>query len=121
MGTGDRARLAGDAAVPRRHSPLVPLALGTGDLAIIDQPAGSAAWLTPAQELILPALVVFSLSFIGRQVASFGRSSGERRQQLRLLSGALVSLFGAAVVVLVPALDTHLSAIAQPRSPSVLS
>jgi hypothetical protein len=85
-----------------------------GSLTIIDQPAGSAAWLIPAQQLILPALVVFWLLFIGRQVVSFRRSSDERRQQLKwLLSGALMCLFGAAVVVLVSSLDTHPSAIAQ--------
>ena len=85
-----------------------------GSLTIIDQPAGSAAWLIPAQQLILPALVVFWLSFTGRQVARFRRSSDERRQQLKwLLSGALMCLFGAAVVVLVSSLDTHPSAIAQ--------
>jgi len=58
--------------------------------------------------------VVFWLSFIGRQVASFRRSSDERRQQLKwLLSGAVVGLSGAVVVVLVSSLDTHPSAIAQ--------
>jgi hypothetical protein len=85
-----------------------------GYLTIIDRPAGSAAWLTPVQELILPALVVFWLVFTGRQVASFSRSSDERRQQLKwLLSGAVVGLCGGAVVTLVPALDTHLSVLAQ--------
>jgi hypothetical protein len=85
-----------------------------GYLTIIDQPAGSAVWLTPAQELILPVLVVFWLSFIGRQVASFRRSSDERRQQLKwLLSGAMMAFFGGAVVALVPALDTHPSVMAQ--------
>ncbi len=85
-----------------------------GNLTTIVQPAGSAAWLIPAQELILPALVVFWLSFIGHQVASFRRSSDERRQQLKwLLSGAVAGLFGAAVVVLVSSLDTHPSVIAQ--------
>jgi hypothetical protein len=85
-----------------------------GNLTTIVQPAGSAAWLIPAQELILPALVVFWLSFIGRQVASFRRSSDERRQQLKwLLSGAVVGFSGAVVVVLVSSLDTHPPAIAQ--------
>jgi hypothetical protein len=85
-----------------------------GDLVVIDQPSGSDAWLTPAQELILPVLLVFLLMFIGRQVASFRRSSGERRQQLKwFLFGALVSFCGGAVVALVPALDTHLPVIAQ--------
>ena len=85
-----------------------------GDLTVIDQPAGSAAWLTPAQELILPVLMVFWLLFIGGQVVSFRRSPGERRQQLKwLLSGAVVCLLGGVAVVLVGSLDTHPSAIAQ--------
>jgi hypothetical protein len=85
-----------------------------GDLTVVDQPAGSAAWLTPAQELILPIMVVFWLLFIGGQVASFRRSSGERRQQLKwLLAGAVVCLLGGAVVTLVSTLDTHPSALAQ--------
>ena len=84
-----------------------------GGLTTINQPAGSAAWLTPAQELILPVLVVFWLVFIGRQVASFRRSSDERRQQLKwLLFGAAAALFGAAVITL-GSLDTHPSGVAQ--------
>ena len=85
-----------------------------GSLTTINQPAGSAAWLTPAQELILPVLVVFWLVFIGRQVASFRRSSDERRQQLKwLLFGAAAALFGAAVITLGGSLDTHPSGVAQ--------
>jgi hypothetical protein len=85
-----------------------------GNLTTIVQPAGSAAWLIPAQELILPVLVVFWLSFIGHQVASFGHSSDERRQQLKwLLSGVVAGFSGAVVVVLVSSLDTHPSALAQ--------
>jgi hypothetical protein len=85
-----------------------------GNLAVIDHPAGSTAWLTPAQKLILPVLVAFSLVFIGRQVAGLRHSGGERRQQLKwFLSGAAACLFGAALVILIPALDTHLSVTAQ--------
>jgi len=84
-----------------------------GDLTIVDQPTGSAAWLTPAQELILPVLVVFWLVFVGRQVASFRRASRERRQQLKwLMSGAAAALLGGAVVTVVGSLDTHPSALA---------
>jgi hypothetical protein len=98
------------ATIAGHHIRVVP----GGDLVVIDQPFGSAAWLTPAQELILPVLLVFLLGFIGRQVASFRRSSGERRQQLKwFLFGALVSSSGGAIVALVPVLDTHLSVIAQ--------
>ena len=85
-----------------------------GNLTAIVQPAGSAAWLMPAQELILPALVIFWLAFIVRQVASFRRASDERRQQLKwLLSGAVAGFSGGIAVVLVSSLDTHPSAIAQ--------
>jgi hypothetical protein len=85
-----------------------------GNLTTIVQPAGSAAWLMPAQELLLPILAVFWLSFVGRQVATFRRSSDERRQQLKwLLSGAVAGFFGGVVVVLVSSLDTHPSPIAQ--------
>jgi len=84
-----------------------------GDLAIVDQPSGSAAWLTPAQEVILPTLIAFWLVFVGRQAVSFRRSSDERRQQLKwLMSGAGVCLLGAAVVVLGGSLDDSSSAIA---------
>jgi hypothetical protein len=85
-----------------------------GSLTIISHPAGDAAWLTPVQELILPVLVVFWLVFMGRQVASFRRSSDERRQQLKwLLSGATVCLLSGAVITLGASLDTHPSALAQ--------
>ena len=84
-----------------------------GDLTIIDQPVGSAAWLTPAQELILPTLVVFWVVFVGRQAASFRRASHERRQQLKwLMSGAAACLVGAAFVTLGGSLDTHPSHLA---------
>jgi hypothetical protein len=85
-----------------------------GNLAAIVQPAGSAAWLMPAQELVLPVLAVFWLSFIGRQVATFRRSSEERRQQLKwLMFGTVVGFSGAVVVVMVSSLDTRPSPIAQ--------
>jgi hypothetical protein len=85
-----------------------------GNLTTIAQPAGSAAWLMPAQELLLPILAVFWLSFIGRQAATFRRSCDERRQQLKwLLFGIVVGFSGAVAVVLVSSLDTHPSPIAQ--------
>lgn len=72
-----------------------------------------AAWLTPAQELILPMLVVFWVVFVGRQAASFRRASHERRQQLKwLMSGAAACLVGAAIVTLGGSLDTHPSRLA---------
>jgi len=85
-----------------------------GELTIIDSPAGSSAWLTPAQGAVLPVLMAFWLAFVGRQIASFRRSADERRQQLKwLMSGAAVTSAGGAAVTLVGSLDTHPSGLAQ--------
>jgi hypothetical protein len=87
---------------------------GGGELTIIDTPAGSSSWLTPAQEAILPVMVVFWLVFVGYQIASFRRSADERRQQLKwLMSGAAVTMAGGAAVTLLGTLDTHPSAAVQ--------
>jgi hypothetical protein len=87
---------------------------GSGDLTIIDQPTGSAAWLTTAQELILPVMVVFWLLFVIRQVVSYRGSSGERRAQLRwLMSGAAVCLVAAAIVTVGGSLFPDASALGQ--------
>jgi hypothetical protein len=85
-----------------------------GNPTSVVQPAGGTAWLIPAQAVLLPILLVFWLSFVGRQVATFRRAGEERRQQLKwLLFGAVVSLAGAAVVVPVSSLDTHASVLAE--------
>jgi len=82
----------------------------SGNLMVVVQLTGSAAWLTPAQEVILPVLAVFWLLFIGGQVASFRRSPGERRQQLKwLLCGGVACLLGIAV-------DTLLGTLAHPMT-----
>ena len=57
----------------------------------------SAGWLSTAQNGAPVSIVVLSVCFVGRQVLSWRRSSGERRQQLKwLASGAAVTL-GCAV------------------------
>jgi hypothetical protein len=62
----------------------------TGGLSAVDHPAG---WFSVIQSLALLLLLVLSLGFIGRQVLSWRRSSGERRQQLKwLASGAAVTV-----------------------------
>ena len=64
-----------------------------GDLAIIDTPTGGAAWWGYVQDVFFPALVVCALAWLGRQLVSFRRSSGERRQQLKwLISGVAISV-----------------------------
>ena len=61
-----------------------------GGLAAMDHPGG---WYGAIQGPFLLVVVAFWLCFVGRQVASWRRSSGERRQQLKwLMSGAVVAL-----------------------------
>jgi hypothetical protein len=70
----------------------------TGGLSAIDNPVG---WFAVAERSFLLLLLAFSLAFIGRQVLSWRRSSGERRQQLKwLASGATVTI--VSVVVAIP-------------------
>ena len=60
-----------------------------GGLAAMDNPGG---WYGAVQGPLLLAIGVLWLCFVGRQVASWRRSSGERRQQLKwLMSGAAVT------------------------------
>jgi hypothetical protein len=61
-----------------------------GGLAAMDHPGG---WYGAIQGPFLLVAVAFWLCFVGRQVASWRRSSGERRQQLKwLMSGAVAAL-----------------------------
>jgi hypothetical protein len=61
-----------------------------GGLSVIDQPHG---WFAIAERSILLAMLLLSVCFICRQVLSWRRSSGERRQQLKwLASGAAVTV-----------------------------
>jgi hypothetical protein len=68
----------------------------TGGLPSTDHPVG---WYAAVSHALLLATLLFILAFIARQVLSWRRSSGERRQQLKwLASGAAVmvaSAFGA--------------------------
>ena len=62
-----------------------------GNLLVLDgTPTGDAAWWGVVQDLFLPVLLVSWLAAVAGQVASYRRSSGERRQQLKwLLAGAV--------------------------------
>jgi len=69
----------------------------TGGLAALDNPA---SWFALVNRGCLILLLVLSVAFIGRQVLSWRRSSGERRQQLKwLASGAAVSIVGLVLAV----------------------
>jgi hypothetical protein len=61
----------------------------SGDLSTLGR--GSTAWLVPVQMGFFIVVAAFWLAAVGRQAASWRRSSGERRQQLKwLASGAAV-------------------------------
>ncbi len=88
--------------------------LPSGDLSVVDVPTGNAAWLSTAQAVVVPVLVVFWLAFVGRQALSWRSAGGERRQQLKwLMSGAAICLVGGSAAVLIAALDPHMPAAAQ--------
>ena len=68
-----------------------PIRIDTsGGLVALDNPVG---WFAAVNHGCLVVLLTLSVAFIGRQVLSWRRSSGERRQQLKwLASGAAVSI-----------------------------
>jgi hypothetical protein len=85
-----------------------------GDLRAVDYPAGSSAWLGSVEAVILPVLAVFWLVFVARQVLSWRRADGERRQQLKwLMSGAAVCLAATAVIAVGGTLDASPSPVVQ--------
>jgi hypothetical protein len=66
-----------------------------GNLLVLDRFSGGAAWWEVAQDVFLPVLLVSWLAAVGGQAASYRRSSGERREQLKwLLAGAVGSIVG---------------------------
>jgi hypothetical protein len=84
----------------------------------VDYPAGSSAWLGSVEAVILPVLAVFWLVFVARQVLSWRRADGERRQQLKwLMSGAAVCMAATAFV----AVAGTLAASASPAFQAVLN
>jgi uncharacterized membrane protein YgdD (TMEM256/DUF423 family) len=90
-----------------------------GDLRIIDYPAGSAAWLATLETVILPVLALFWLLFVLRQVLSWRRADGVRRQQLKwLMTGTAVCMACTTVVVV---LGTLISTSVPPAAQNALS
>ena len=70
----------------------------SGGLVALDNPVG---WFAAVNHGCLIVLLVLSVAFIGRQVLSWRRSSGERRQQLKwLASGAAVSIAGLVLAAI---------------------
>jgi hypothetical protein len=67
-----------------------------GGLTAIDYPSG---WFAVTQNAILVVILAFGLCFSGRQLLSWQRSSGARRQQLKWL------MFGSAIGIVCAALS----------------
>ena len=78
-----------------------------GGLVAIERPAG---WFAVTTQVISIAFVACWVLFVLRQVLSWRRADGERRQQLKwLMSGAAVCLAGGSLIVLGSALDPNAS------------
>ena len=78
-----------------------------GDLRVVDYPSGGSAWLSTVEAVVLPALAVFWVLFVLRQVLAWRQAGGERRQQLKwLMSGTAVTVACVVLVVVVGTLDT---------------
>jgi hypothetical protein len=58
-----------------------------GNLQVLSHPTGSAAWWGVAQTAVFAVIAVSVVASLAGQVASYRRSSGERRQQLKWLLG----------------------------------
>ena len=71
-----------------------------GNLLALDNGTASPGWWNVLQDVLLVALALSLLVSLAGQVASYRRSSGERRQQLKwLLGGFAAALAGAALTV----------------------
>jgi len=72
----------------------------SGNLLVISHPTGSSAWWGVVEAVFLPLLVVCWAGSVAGQAASYRRSSGERRQQLKwLLAGSAIAGVGIPLAV----------------------
>ncbi len=71
-----------------------------GDLAQLDHPGGDLAWWGWIQGAVFVGLGVLLVAWILREVPSFRRATGERRQQLKwLMAGGTVAAIGLIVSI----------------------
>ena len=83
----------------------------TGGLTAVDNPTG---WFAVVNHGSLLVVLALSVAFIGRQVLSWRRSSGERRQQLKWLAGgAAVSIVGLVLAVIFASSSSSTTTVAQ--------
>ena len=71
-----------------------------GDLAQLDHPGGDLAWWGWIQGAVFVGLGVLLVAWILREVPSYRRATGERRQQLKwLMAGGTVAAIGLIVSI----------------------
>jgi hypothetical protein len=71
-----------------------------GDLTSIDHPTGAAAWWGVVQNVFFPVVFISGLGSIAKQIVTYRRATGERRQQLKwLLAGGAIFTFGGFLTV----------------------
>ncbi len=98
----------------------------SGGLTALDSPLGRTAWMSAVPVVIFPVLGAFWLSFVGRLVLSWRRTTAERRQQLKwLLSGSAISLVSGLIGNFIGVFDPHapaaVQAVAAAESATMLS
>ena len=72
-----------------------------GNLLLLSGTDPAAGWFNLVQRVFFPVLVACWLASLSRQVLSYRRSSGERRQQLKwLMTGSALALAGLALALL---------------------
>ena len=72
----------------------------SGNLLALSDPTGSSAWWGAVEAVFLPVLAVCWAGSVAGQAASYRRSSGERRQQLKwLLAGSAIAGVGIPLAV----------------------
>ncbi len=85
----------------------------SGNLLVISHPTGSSAWWGVVEAVFLPLLVVCWAGSVAGQAASYRRSSGERRQQLKwLLAGSVIAGVGIPLAVFLSTEHGILAAVA---------
>jgi hypothetical protein len=70
----------------------------SGNLEVLSHPAGWAAWWGTAQNAVIITITASWLVSLAAQAASYRRSSGERRQQLKWMLGGF-AVAGACLVL----------------------
>jgi hypothetical protein len=72
----------------------------SGNLLVLSHPTGSSAWWGVVEAVFLPVLAVCWAGSVVGQAASYRRSSGERRQQLKwLLAGSAIAGAGIPLAI----------------------